>query len=342
MTKKSFFRERSAAEIRHLSAKQVYSPRGLVERIDGLDPSSEAIELRTRIIPGNFYINTENSAQAARKCYKHGDLIALSQPKGQGEAYECPDIPLAIRARDFAALGKMKEEEINFMGYSFRPVQGDKRKRVVPFVWLPEAERVFAYSENMSDGIEVKPYADARRVFRQGADVICKVPSRSKKKSKYTIRLQNVPVLGVTEKRAVVWGVKPHYERGEEPEHSTFNIKYTYESDREGSDVVTFYPHDIAAYIATAAHFWKKHNLTPMEMNPFALFSRKGVDFYKKLCNNVVIYDPTLSSKSKLRKLNIAEKSIMLGRGIGKFGHDEFAFWNPERDGKLKDYNWGI
>jgi len=343
MSKKSFFNERTAAAIANLSTGRVYSPRGLVSRIDGLDPASEALELRTLIIPGRFYANVENSAEAARKCYKHGEQIALSQPQTQQEAYACRDIPLAIRARDFAELRKMKENEINFIGYSFRPVQGkDRRKRVVPFVWLPEAERLFTYAETMTNGIEVKPYDDARRVAREGAEVVCKVPSRSKKHPKYLIRLENVPVIGNTERRAVAWGIKPHYESGEEPGHSIHNIRYTWADEREGSDVITFYPHDIAAYIATAGHFWKNHNLTPMEMNPFALFSKKGADFYKKLCNNIVIYDPRLESKSKIRKLNITEKSILLGRAIGRFGHDDFAFWSPERDGRLMDYNWRI
>ncbi|MEK6819423.1 MAG: hypothetical protein AABY10_05840, partial [Nanoarchaeota archaeon] len=84
------------------------------------------------------------------------------------------------------------------------------------------------------------------------------------------------------------------------------------------------------------------HNMTPMEMNPFALTSRHGASFYNRLNNNVVIFDPSLRSKHKHRKLHLAEKCILWARAIGKFGHDDIAFWDPSRDGKLKDYDWSI
>ena len=56
--------------------------------------------------------------------------------------------------------------------------------------------------------------------------------------------------------------------------------------------------------------------------------------------NNIVIYDPTLSSKDKLRKLHVAEKSILIGRAIGRFGADEIMYADGARDGKLENYDW--
>jgi len=347
MAKKSFFSERTAEGIRNLEVSQTTQQHGLVEKISRLE-RDQGLVVRAQIIPGRFFINSQDQAEASRKCYKHGDLLALSQPQTQHEAYSTNEIPLAIRARDLSLLGSMREEEINFVGYSFHPVQGrDRRKRVVPFVWLPEALRLFAYAETMTSyedqkgvkkGIQVIPYADARRVSIEGAKVVCSVPSRTAKKSRYKIRLENVPVEGNTERRAVVWGLKSDFEA--DPEHSKWNIRYVWESSQEGSDTFTFYPHDIAAYIATARDYWKQHNLTPMEMNPFALFSRQGAEFYRKLCNNVLVADPKLKAKEKTRKLHLAEKSILLARAIGVFGHDAIAYWSPERDGKFKDYDW--
>jgi len=72
------------------------------------------------------------------------------------------------------------------------------------------------------------------------------------------------------------------------------------------------------------------------------LFSRKGADIDRRVRNNVLIFDPTLTSKHKLRKLHLAERSILLARAIGKFGHDEIAYWEPGRDGKIKDYDWSV
>ena len=75
-------------------------------------------------------------------------------------------------------------------------------------------------------------------------------------------------------------------------------------------------------------------------MNPFILFSKKGIEFYKKYVNNLLIYDPSLSSKDKLRKPHVVEKSLLLAKLFGVFNHDEIGFWNPERDGSLRDYDW--
>jgi len=348
MATKSFFRERTAAQIRMLKVKQVYSQRGLVKRILELNPSEEGLELRVRIIPGRFFKNTASHAEASRKCYRFGELISLSQPERQKDAYECREIPLAVRARDFMKnLENRKEEDIHYIGYSFRPVQGrDRRKRVVPFAWLLEAARLYAYAGNRSYGITVNPYDDAARVRKEGASIFCDVPSRTRKKPRYVIRLDNVPVKGTNERMAVVWGIKSDFKI--DPEHSKWNIRYTWAHDREGRDRFTFYPHDIAAYIAVMMKYYEKHNLTPLEMNPFALPSKKEVEeFYKKLCNNVVIFDPTLSSSGKsrkrtTRKLHIAEKSILIARSISVLGHDESMYWEPSRDGLLENYNWTI
>ncbi len=102
-----------------------------------------------------------------------------------------------------------------------------------------------------------------------------------------------------------------------------------------------FSPHDIAAYLAIVRDTVKQHNLTPLEMNPFSIPSRQEVDFYKKLCNNILIFDPTLKNR-KTRKLHLDEKCILIARSIGVLGHDETMYWEPERDGRLRDYNWNI
>lgn len=354
--KKSFFRERNEREISELNIKEVYKNRGLVEIIDNLNPSLDALDIRTQIIPGRFTRNSNTNAEASRKCYKHGNLITLSQPKTQKEAYNSSETPLQIIARDFSGLKNMREEEVNFIGYSFRPVQGrDRTKRVIPFVWCAEGRRLFGYAENIAhgidlDGIIVNAYDDAEKAKREGASVVVEVPSRTAKHPRYKIKLMHVPIKRSDNNLATVLSLKPSIlidEETGEPEngrtlHDTYNIRYTYDLDREGSEIITFYPQDIAAYIGIIKDQNKKHNLTPIEMNPFILFSKHGAEFYKKLCNNILIYDPTLTSETKLRKLHIDEKSILLARAIREYGHDDFCFWNPERDGRLKDYNWSI
>jgi len=341
MARKSYFMERTATDIRGLNQKDIYHQRGLVRKILDLDPSEDGLTLKTRLTPGRFYRTTDDSSEASRKCYKHGDIISLSVPKTKEKALKSREIPLAVRDRDFSRLAAMKEEEINFIGYSFRPVQGtDRRKRFIPFAWLPEAVRLFSYAENLAGQIDIKSFTDAKRVSKEGATIVCSVPSRTKKKARYTIKLEHVPVFRSQENMAIILGLKSNFEVN--PGHSIWNIKYNREFDSEGSDIFTFYPQDIAAYISVAASYWRQHNLTPMDMNPFALPSRLEAEFYRKLCNNIIVFDPSLTSRNKLRKLHLDEKCILLGRSIKVLGHDESMFWDPARDGKLRDYEWGV
>ena len=339
--RKSFFRERSVNEILEMDVRMAQSQRNLVGKILDLN-EGEALQLMSPITPARFSAGGLDSREASRKCYKHGEIIALSQPLGEREAYERREIPLAIRTRDFNdKLSGKREEEINFVGYSWRPVKGrDDRKRIVPFIVPLMAAQIFAYAENSALGIDVEPYADSRRVKLDGASVVCRVPSRSEKHQRYKVVLEHVPVDNGTEKRAVVWSLKPKFEEGE-PEHDTYaGIRYTWEKGREGSDVIRFGPHGVAAYIATIKHFKQRQVFTPIEMNPFILPSQLGVDFYKKLGNNLVVYDPALQGKVKFRKAHMDEKSILFGRLIGVKGANEVAYWDPERDGRLKDYDW--
>src|SRR3989338_3927851 len=285
--RKSFFEERTASEIKHLSPRQEYKSRGLVERILGLR-QNEVIEVRFPITPPGFSSRGKSGARASRLNYKHGEFIALDQPRTLEKALETREIPLAIRKHSITkAMKNLREEEIDFVGYSWYPLQGrDCRKRVVPFVWLAEAVRIFAYAENREEPIITQIYDEAKRVSIEGASVVCRVPSRTKKHSRYHITLQHVPI--DTEKRAVCWSLA---RKGDEPLHSEYNIRYTSKEDREGSNVLTFYPHDIAAYIEIVKKETAKHNLTPIEMSPFAFISVKMSTLYERLRNNVLIYD---------------------------------------------------
>ena len=350
MAKKSFFKERTVAQIRDLSTQETSRQRGLVRTIDDLNPSADGLIVKAQLIPGRFFRSVETQAQASRKAYKHGNLIPLTHPQTWQGCYDSPEIPLAIRARDFAQLREMKEENINVFGYSVRPTWGDRTKRVFPFVWMPEGVRLFGYAENNAGGVKVEPYADAKRVRRDGANVVVTVPSRTKKNPRYSFRLVNVPFVRSRENLSSVLTLRPHViqdEESGEPKtgrtpHDRYNIKYTYEGDQEGSNPATFYPHDLAGYLGIVKSQLADHNMTAMEMNPFALPSRHQAEFYTKLCNNILVYDPTIQEKHHLRKPHVAEKSLLLARAIGQFGHDDFAFWDPARDGKLKDYEWSI
>jgi len=372
MAKKSYFNERTPKEIRNLRVNTTYGQKDLVQIIEELDSSTDFLEIRTHLIPGDFRRGNISGAEASRKFYKHGNLITLPQPRTLKDALESKYIPMDLRIEAFKKLAGMKQEEINFIGYSWRPVFGrDRTKRVVPFVWLPEGARIFSYAENNSlfrqknpntgivetkKGIKVQEYADSKRVRTEGASVVLEVPSRTKKAPHYIFGLNHVPYIpnlpGLEENtnlasifslnHASIKGEDFEYIQGHTP-HDIFDIRYTFENSREQSPLIKFSAQDIAGYLGIIKkQLTQQHNSTTLTFNPFALPSRHQAEFYNKLNNNVVIYDPTLSSKTKLRKLHIAEKSILLGRAIAHFGHDDFAYWDPTRDGIFKGYDWSM
>ncbi|MFH1408318.1 MAG: hypothetical protein ABIH34_00255 [Nanoarchaeota archaeon] len=344
MTRKSYFNQRTATEMRDLLMKQFSRGRGLTERILDLHPADECLEVRVRITPGRFFRGNRTGSEASRKAMKHGDLIKLSQPELQREAYHTSETPMDVIARDFKELEETREDEIQFIGYQWRPVQGnDREPRIVPFVSLPEAVRLFEYAEEMTGGITVQPYDDSMRVGREGANIITSVPSRTRKKARYGLTLEHVPIKARKERKAVVWSLRPKYTGSTgEPKDTQYSFCYTYDHQRQESDRVVFNRHDIAAYLAVIKHEEARGNLTPMEMNPFALPSQLMADFYNRLNNNVLIFDPSLQPLDKRRRLHLDEKCILLARAIGVLGHDATIERDFLKDGELKDYDWSI
>jgi len=358
--KKTFFKPRTEAQIQKLHTSNAYSQRNLIERIDSLNPNDDALILRTRITPGRFFKGKKGEKlagkQASLKAYHHGDIISLNVPTTLKQCLEESRIPLKFRQEAFEkALAELKEEEINYIGYTTRVNFGDRQVRFFPFVWMPEGVKFFGYAETQTEkGIEINTkYQNAERAKREGVSVPVVVPSRTQKQDKYRYRLIHVPILRGIENLATVLNLKPAVEVGQDeedyteprsrPAHDRWNFRYTWKDESEGSNRITFYPHDVAAYIGIIKKELENHNMTPLEMNPFALTSRHGAELYKKLCNNILIYDPSLSGgKGGLRHLHIDEKCILWARAIKVFRHDDIAYWDPGRDGKLKDYDWTL
>ena len=77
-------------------------------------------------------------------------------------------------------------------------------------------------------------------------------------------------------------------------------------------------------------------------MSQFAIPAQKTVDYYLKLENNLLIYDPKLACKDKLRRTNRAEKEIALWFLVETLGHDETFFAKKSRDGDVADYDWAV
>ena len=349
MADKAYFKERTVAQIRGLNTSPVYRQSGLVDKIDGLDPSEDGLIVSAQIIPGRFHRSkhVETSADASRSCLKYGDKMKLHYPVTKGEANCSSLTPLQIRAQEMRKLEGMREEEINFIGIYSKPEFGDKTARVLPFVYSPMGMMLFSYAEKMTAGVDVNTkYKDVRRAKTDGVEVLAAVPSRTKKHPRYKFKLLHVPIVDSPENLSAIQLLRPAtiLDAGGEPiqgrtEHGLHMIRYGTERGDEKKQI--FYsPQDVAAYMGVIKEQWGEKNLTPMKMNPFPLFSKKGVELDRKIRNNVLMLDPKLKSKNKLRKLHLAERSILLARAIGRFGHDEIAQWDSSRDGKISDYDW--
>lgn len=343
MTKKTFFQDRTIPEMRKLDLAEANPQEaGLVERILSLTPETALVFTNTVLHP-SFVARFGNWSVAAKKWFKQNKYIPLSQPISQHGAHDSRRNPPQIVSETLdKRFANTSENHIFDVGYSFRPVQGlDRKVRRVPFVWLAEASRLFAYTEQNGTKIQVTPYVEARKVETEGGVIICDAPSRRKKKERYELKLNSVPIHQNREKRAIIWSINAEYNSGK-PDHEFWNIRYTPQDSIEDSNVVTLYPHAIASYLATIKHCAQEGNLIPAQMNPFGLLSQEAVDFYKKLNNQVIVNDPTLrNGKGGARPLNITEKSILLARCIGTL-KSENAFNNPSRDGKIADYSWTI
>jgi len=318
MTKKQFFRELTSAQVRE---------KDLVEKhVEDLD-SEEYVVLDSGLIVPRGY-------DSARKFMKHGPEVKPKRFYSLKQATQDARTPIQLREEAF---DKIKNP--NYCGYSFMPVGKDKRKRKVSLVECLEGARIYGYVHQVpGTSIKVKPYADAKRVRQDGAEIIVEVPSRQERHPRIEFKLMSVPVIDSPEKHLISLGIGSDHSCGSK----RFNIRYRYSDDKEGSEVVNICAHEIAGHLGVVDHYVNNEkNLVPLQMSQFAIPSQETVDYYLKLANNVLVRDNSLKSKSQLRKLNRAEKEIALWSLVRKLGHDRTFYSKARRDGNLVEYDWG-
>ncbi len=356
--RKPFFKERTVDEIKSLNIADRYIERDLVKRIVDLSPD-EALTLRFVLIPGRFrrFPYVETQADASRVCLYHSgeegrenEMLYLDQPKTARDARETLENPFQIRKRALESLSTIREEEIDLVGRCFRPFARteDKRLTRIPFYVDFEGAGIRAYeeSETQQRAVVDTRYANVAEVARQGARIPVKVASRTQGKKRYPVVLYHVPLIDNPEKRVIAWNIRCQYgnpeterEEGEEPgQESWAKVKYT-------SDTFTAMPQFAAANFSVISHYVGQGNFIPLEQCQFALPSKFAVEqIWKKLGNNLLVYDPTLQRIDRLRKPHLAEKSIILARTMarGNFAPEEIFWWEPNRDGRIRDYTWKL
>ena len=353
---KPFFRERTVDQIKSLGPADRYIERDLVRRIVDLSPE-EAIILRAVLVPGRFHAfkYVETQEDASRACLYHSgeegrenEILYLDQPRTAEQARQTTENPFQVRKRALEALAEKREQEIDLIGRCFRPFARtpDQRLTRIPFYVDFKGAKIRAYEERETEqgAVVDTRYTDVAEVGKQGARIPVRVSSRTSGKKRYPVVLYHVPLIDNPEKRVIAWNIRSQFgnpeserEADEEPGQSEWaRVKYT-------SDTFTAMPQMAAANFAVIQHYLGQGNLTPMEQCQFALPSRFAVEqIWRKLENNVLIYDKTLQRADRLRKPHLAEKSIILARTMarGNFKPEEIFWWEPRRDGKIRDYAW--
>jgi hypothetical protein len=319
MKPKSYFQYPTVGEIkRYSSIKEVST--NLVEEILSLE-SEEALIIKRTLIPNNH--------KSSKKFMKHATEVKTKRFSSLEEAIKTRKTPVQLREEAFNNLRSPIKS-----GYSFKPVVGtDKRTRKISLVECIEGTKIYCYAnqktEKFSPSIDVHPYDDARRVEKEGTEIIVKVPSREKKSSRYEFKVSSVPVIDTRNK----WGVAYRLLTDHDCQSKKFNIRYSQEWDKESSRLFNFCAHEIAAYLAIIDYYWtEKKNVIPLQMSQFAIPNQETVDYYNKLTKNCLIQE----DGEKARRLNQAEKEMLLWGLVKKLGHDNTFFAND----KVRDYKF--
>jgi len=331
--KKSFFRERTKREmlddrIRYIS-------------LDNPDLVSAILEIGRTLAIGDPHVHSNDQS---RKLMKHGRELYLWRFGSIREAVEAIERgrdPLIYRRE---AVNRFCEKPFNpFYSMAFR--LGRKSKRRFSVIEILEGHRIIAYANQVVAPIEIEgDFTDSKRVEREGATFVCRVPSRREKHLRYPIKMVGVSWEDNPSKLAINSLLASTHEC----ERKLWNVRFTYLHDVEGSEVLDFCAHDIAAYLSIINHYWSLHkhmlrskaDIVPLQVCPFPLQTPLSIEFYLKVCNHVLFYDEERKGKDKLRKPYMAEKQDLQTRLIHQFGHDDTMFVRASEHGKLRDLDW--
>lgn len=317
--RKKYFQEPTVAEIRSKRfVKEVDI--NLVDYILNLR-DDEYLVIKTNLIPEEFY-------EEPRKFMKHGNTVDIPRYRSLEEALEYKKTPVQLRQIPFDKLSKKRV----YCGYTFKPFMGtDRRTRKVSLVECLKGTKLYmyAYRDDLTS-IDVKPYDDAKRIKKEGAEIIVSVPSRTEKKSRYEFKFSSVPV----EDGELKWGVAYNILTNHSCKSKTFNIKYGWVDQKESSREFNFCAHEVAGYFAIIDYYWNKEkNIIPLQMSQFAIATQLTVDYYNKLNKNCLIQTP---DDKKPRRLIMREDEILLWNLVKRLKHDKTCYARK----KVKDYNW--
>lgn len=320
--KKPFFREPTAAQIQKRNKTEV-SPLELDAALDSVSTNDSYILVRGVLVPPEY--------DSHRKFVKHAPEIIARHPNSQLETQKIRQFPYQLKRKQ---IGKAGDDV--YAAWGFYPLHLDRRKRRVLFTTDFEAAQLYAYAHQSGAEIKVKPYDEARKVAKEGAEIFVEIPSRTEAHGKYRFKLTSVPVVDAPEKFVIAHNLGTTHSCPD----IDFRIRYRYETQAETSQVLNLDAHVGAAYLGVIDYYWNSEkNRVPLNCGQFDIPTMNALRFYKTLAGRVLIQE---TPEHKSRKIDRAERNIALFNRLRKNGYDWMFFPTKtiSHQINIRDYDW--
>lgn len=323
--KKSFFREPTPTQIQRRKKIEV-SPRELDQALDQIQKTDSYLLVRGILVPEHY--------RSHRKFIKHGPEIPARHPKTMSETKDKAQYPYQAKRE----MLKRAEPHVDYAGWAFYPLAPDRRKRRVLFTSCFDAARIYAYAHQSGIKIQVKPYHEARKAKREGAEVFVEVPSRTKGRETYKFKFMSSPVVDAPDKFVVAHNIGTNH-RCHDIDYMT---RYRFEDQAETSQVVNLCGHVGAGWLGVIDHFWtQEKNRVPLRCGQFDIPTIPALEFYKTLLGRVLLQE---TPDKKPRRPDRAERNIAISDRLKREGYNWMFFPTKtiQNQVDIRDYDWKI
>ena len=278
----------------------------IVLALDSLNPN------QTILVQASEFPKRSEGAYGSRRAYREGQYLALHQPELVRDIK--PTQKLNELVRDVPVrLRNLRKDYNDIIGYQMTPVgwrNRDSEPKLVPFISLAQGALLNAYAKHNAS-IEVERiYADNPQCEEKGGIVHVSVPSEEEKHHRYQLKYSRVPV---SDSIKVALSLKS--------EHVNPSPKFQVYDDSFSRHGFRFRQHEIAGYLGVIKGLGKSYP-SLITQNPFLVFGPQVMENFFKIRNQLLVHDPEIKHKSKLRHARLAEQSLMLGRMLGVYGED--------------------
>ncbi|MEK6951897.1 MAG: hypothetical protein AABX29_02675 [Nanoarchaeota archaeon] len=333
---------------RILSRKVKAASKHLVERIEDI-PEGESLLI--------IALLRRYPEQTTPSYLKKGTPIEVPYPKTQTEAIEWQTygvpflrnhpkeaIPLRLRAHAFSELSNNgSPRDLARIVFS-EPQWGKTRyKRVTTPNEILEGQRIYSVNHQQDQDITAYIYCDqemAPEAETQGGKAIVKIPSRYINGDEINFTRLHLPVYDNEFKLAIAelfetTGHKSGFE---------FNfLNFSPKQDPTTSSWMIIDRYDIAGELAIVKKakqeelFNSNKHPIPLEMIQFPIFNQKHIDFYKRMLDSVLVWDPI---KEKPRKPRYSEIVKLNFDRVMLRGYYNTAFTLGKE--KVEEQNWEL